>query len=54
MRSSFSHFADINAKLSESNSDIDHLTKSAKTGYKLTKLASVKNICLAELLAHKL
>ncbi len=33
---------------------IDHLTKLAKTGYKLTKLASVKNICLAELLAHKL
>jgi len=33
---------------------IDHLMKSAKTDYKLIKLASVKNICLAELLAHKL
>jgi len=33
---------------------IDHLTKSAKTDYKLIKLASVKNICLVELLAHKL
>ena len=33
---------------------IDHLTKPAKTDYKLTKLASVKNICLVELLAHKL
>ncbi len=28
---------------------IDHLTKPAKTGYKLIKLASVKNICLVEL-----
>jgi len=34
--------------------NIDHLTKSAKTDYKLIKLASVKNICLVELLAHKL
>ncbi len=34
--------------------NIDHLAKPAKTGYKLTKLASAKNICLAELLAHKL
>jgi len=33
---------------------IGHLAKPAKTGYKLTKLASAKNICLAELLAHKL
>ncbi len=33
---------------------IDHLTKPAKTDYKLIKLASVKNICLVELLAHKL
>ncbi len=33
---------------------IDHLTKLAKTDYKLIKLASVKNICLVELLAHKL
>ncbi len=33
---------------------IDYLTKSAKTDYKLIKLASVKNICLVELLAHKL
>ncbi len=36
------------------NDCIDHLTKPAKTGYKLIKLASVKNICLVELLAHKL
>ena len=36
------------------NQFIDHLTKSAKTDYKLIKLASVKNICLVELLAHKL
>ena len=28
--------------------------KSAKIDYRLTKLASVKNICLVELLAHKL
>ncbi len=28
--------------------------KSAKTNYKLIKLASVKNICLVEHLAHKL
>jgi len=34
--------------------NINHLTKSAKTDYKLIKLASVKNICLVELLAHKL
>ncbi len=34
--------------------NIDHLMKSAKTDYKLIKLASVKNICLVELLAHKL
>ncbi len=33
---------------------IDYLTKSAKTDYKLIKLASVKNICLVEFLAHKL
>ncbi len=33
---------------------IDHLMKSAKTDYKLIKLASVKNICLVKLLAHKL
>jgi len=33
---------------------IDHLTKLAKTDYKLIKLASVKNICLVKLLAHKL
>ncbi len=33
---------------------IDHLTKSAKTNYKLIKLASVKNIYLVKLLAHKL
>ncbi len=33
---------------------INHLMKSAKTDYKLIKLASVKNICLVELLAHKL
>ncbi len=34
--------------------NINHLTKPAKTGYKLIKLALVKNICLVELLAHKL
>ncbi len=34
--------------------NINHLTKPAKTDYKLIKLASVKNICLVELLAHKL
>ncbi len=34
--------------------NIDHLTKSAKIDYRLIKLASVKNICLVKLLAHKL
>jgi len=34
--------------------NINHLMKSAKTDYKLIKLVSVKNICLVELLAHKL
>jgi len=40
--------------ISKSFLNIGHLAKPAKTGYKLTKLASAKNICLAELLAHKL
>ncbi len=42
------------AKYIQACDNFDHLMKSAKTDYKLIKLASVKNICLVELLAHKL
>jgi len=46
------HLVQVNLVVDLHN--IDHLMKSAKTDYKLIKLASVKNICLVELLAHKL